>query len=506
MKFFSKITQTKSLKVNAIFNALYQILNMVVPLLTAPFIARVLGPENNGIYSYYYSIVTYFVLFATFGFNEFGTKFISVARDNKEERSRRFFAINAAKILIGIITLVVYFVMILSLYIKDINSLILYLFLSLFIFSAIIDPTFYFQGNERFVSICIRNSLARILTMVLIFSFVREENGLLTYTIIMSCGQLLSTIIMFFSFKRKEIERVKINSSDIKYAFKNSLSYFLPALAVTLFYSLNQTLLGLFGYEGAESGYFSQASKIVSILQALVGSIGILVLSRMSYLYSVDNKEEIRAKIQKIFQAFWTCAIPITLGLCAISSVFVPLFLGEGYEPSVISVYIMAPVIILSPLNAIFGNIYYRPANKIKTQTIIIFVACFLNIILCCALIPFIKSYGASIGRLVAELIQTPLLIFYCYKFISIKDVFKPIVRPLINSCLMFLAVFLFINFVKLNAFLMIFVGIVIGGFTYFVLEIITRDPFAVDMVNQVLSFLKRKRKKEVEHKEENAD
>ena len=141
MKFFSKITQTKSLKVNAIFNALYQILNMVVPLLTAPFIARVLGPENNGIYSYYYSIVTYFVLFATFGFNEFGTKFISVARDNKEERSRRFFAINAAKILIGIITLVVYFVMILSLYIKDINSLILYLFLSLFI-ESIADSTY----------------------------------------------------------------------------------------------------------------------------------------------------------------------------------------------------------------------------------------------------------------------------------------------------------------------------------------------------------------------------
>lgn len=494
MNFFKKLSSTKSLKINAIFNSLYQILNLIVPLITAPYISRVLGPENNGIYSYYYSIVTYFVLFATFGFNEFGTKYIAEVRENKSERSKRFFAIYTSKLIIGSLTLIAYLIMIISLYLNDIPSLVLYLLFSLFVISTVFDPTFYFQGKENFVSICIRNSLIRLLTMICIFCFVRAENGLFTYTLIMSCGQLLSILIMFLSFSKGEIKFTKPNYLDIKLSFRNSLNYFLPALAVTLFYSLNQTLLGLFGYEGAESGFFSQASKIVTILQTLVGSIGIIILSRMSYLFSLNNVEEIKKKIKKIFQAFWSCALPITFGLCAIANVFVPLFLGEGYDKSIISVYIMAPVIIFSPLNTLFGNIYFRPTNQIKKQTIIIFIACILNIAICVILIPFSQSFGASIGRLVAELVQTPLLMFYSYKFISLKDVFKPALKPLINSIIMFLCVFLFLYYVDLNVYLQILISLIIGVASYFLLEILTKDTFLMELLNQGISILKRKK------------
>ena len=105
-----KLFKTKSIKINAIFNAIYQILSMLVPLITAPYISRVLGPDNNGIYSYFYSIVTYFVLVATFGFADYGTKAIAEVRDDREKRSKTFFSIMLNKLFLGVLTILALFI------------------------------------------------------------------------------------------------------------------------------------------------------------------------------------------------------------------------------------------------------------------------------------------------------------------------------------------------------------------------------------------------------------
>ena len=260
--------KTKSIKINAIFNAFYQILSMLVPLVTAPYISRVLGPDNNGIYSYFSSIVTYFVLIATFGFADYGTKAIAEVRDDKEKRSKMFFSIMINKVVLGLLTIVAFFVFTFVLYRNESDSLFIFLALSGFIFAAILDPTFYFQGQERFVSISLRNIIVRILTTIFIFILVKDVDDLFIYSLIMGLGQFAATVIMYFSFGKKELCFTKINlKTDILPVFKKSFSYFLPALAITLYYSLNQTLLGLFGYEDAESGDFGQASKIVQIIQ-----------------------------------------------------------------------------------------------------------------------------------------------------------------------------------------------------------------------------------------------
>ena len=487
------LLRTKSIKINAIFNALYQILSMLVPLITAPYISRVLGPDNNGIYSYYYSIVTYFVLVATFGFADYGTKAIAEVRDSFEERSKVFFSILTSKLILGFLTLIGFFIFTFASFNGDVNSFYIFLALSSFIFAAILDPTFYFQGQERFVSISIRNILIRILTTVLIFLLVKNENDLLIYSIIMGLGQLMATLVMYLSFGKKEIKFIKVNlKNDIWPSLKNSFEYFLPALAVTLFYSLNQTLLGLFGYEDAESGYFGQASKIIQILQTLAGSLSIISLSRMSYLFSKQDLGEIQIKIKKIFSAFWPCVLPLVFGICAISFVFVPAFLGQEYEKSIYLVIIMSPVILFSPLNTLIGNIYFRPMNQLKKQTAIIFVASVINVIVCCCLIPFYQSIGSSIGRTIAEVFQLPLLIYFSYKFINYKDVFKSAIKPLISSLFMFVFVFVFMRFVDINEWVEIFLGIGIGAISYFLIEILLKDEFITSTTKQLLLFSKK--------------
>ena len=485
--------KTKSIKINAIFNGIYQILSMLVPMITAPYVSRVLGPDNNGIYSYFYSIVTYFVLIATFGFADYGIKAIAEVRDDKEKRSKTFFSIMINKLLLGALTIIAFFIFTFVLYSNDLNSLYIFLALSCFIFAAILDPTFYFQGQERFVSISLRNITVRIVTTIFIFVLVKDINDLLIYSLVMGLGQLAATLIMYFSFGRKELCFTKISfKEDILPNIKNSFSYFLPALAVTLFYSLNQTLLGLFGYEDAESGYFGQAAKIIQILQLLAGSLSIISLSRMSYLFAKKDFNEIRNKVKKIFSAFWPCVLPLVFGISAISYIFVPAFLGDEYFKSIYCVLIMAPAILFSPLNTLIGNIYFRPMNKIGLQTLIIFGASVANIIVCCCLIPFTQSIGASIGRTVAEFIQLPFLIFFSYKFINYKDVFMPSIKPLISSVVMAVAVFLFIYFVNLNVWVEIVVAIIIGAALYYLLEMIFRDEFVVTTTKQVFGLIKR--------------
>lgn len=485
--------KTKSIKINSIFNAIYQILSMLVPLITAPYISRVLGPDNNGIYSYYYSIVTYFVLVATFGFADYGTKAIAEVRDDREKRSKTFFSIMANKLFLGILTIVVFFVFTFISYSNNDNALYIYLALSCFILAAILDPTFYFQGQERFVSISLRNITVRIITTICIFILVKDINDLLVYSLIMGLGQLAATLFMYFSFGRKELCFVKIRfKDDILPSLKNSFSYFLPALAVTLFYSLNQTLLGLFGYEDAESGYFSQAAKIIQILQTLAGSLSIISLSRMSYLFAKKDFNEVKNKIKKIFSAFWPFVLPLVFGISAISYIFVPAFLGDEYFKSIYCVLIMAPAILFSPLNTLIGNIYFRPMNKIGIQTLIIFGASLVNIVVCCCLIPFTQSIGASIGRTVAEFIQLPFLILFSYKFINYKDVFIPSIKPLVSSIVMAVTVFVFIYYTNLNVRVEIMIAIFVGAALYYLLEMIFKDEFVVIATKQVFALIRK--------------
>ena len=493
MNFIEKIKNTKSLKVNAIFNSIYQILSMLVPLVTAPYISRVLGVVNNGYYAYYYSITTYFVLFATFGFNDFGTKYIAEVRDDRAKTSSRFWAITFSKLILGLLVIFIYLLFSYFTFGDNEIGLNLLLICSGFIISSVIDPTFFFQGKEKFVSISLRNIFIRIITTVLIFCIVRNSNDLYTYAFIMSLGQIFASLIMFFSFKGEKITLPKFNKNDLIESFKGAFSYFLPALAVTLFNSLNQTLLGLFGYEGEESGYFGQAIKIISILATFVGSINVIVLSRISYLQALNDEEGIKKQTGKIFQVFWVASLPIMFGLMAISNIFIPAFFGEEYAKATISTLILAPVVILSPLNGLIGSIYYRPKNKIYLQTSFIIIASVVNIIVCVILIPELKSYGAAIGRLSAEIMQLPLLIVFSYKYINYRQIAKNLVKPFFSSLIMGTCVFLTVTYIELNDWVLIVIGIVLGVVAYYFLELILKDKFVLDNTKVIINFIKKK-------------
>ena len=491
--------ETKSIKVNSIFNALYQVLSLIVPLITTPYISRVLGPGPNGEYAYYYSIVSYFVIFATFGFSDYGTKKIAELRDNKEEKTTHFFSILFSKLILGFICLSAYIVTIFLIWGNNTSAIKLLLIFSIYILSTIIDPVFFFQGEERFISICLKNLLLKITSTILIFIFVKQNTDLEIYALILAGSQILSILSLYLGIHKSDLVKLNLKSINLLKCIKEAFPFFVPTLAVSLFTYLNQTFLGILIPDANESGYFSQSLKIVTILSTLTSSISIIMLSRISYLRSTNNEKEINNKIKKMFQAFWAITLPIIFGLCAVTDVFIPIFLGEGYQKCILIIYLLSPTIIFSPLNTLYGNIYYRPSNKIRIQTIAIFIASLLNIILSFALIPLYASIGASIARIVAEFIQVPILVYCARKFISAKKTFIYSIKPLISSIVMFIVLlalkFSIVSIIK-QKILLLFILILVGMIIYIIFGLIIKDSFIKENIYGLRKILKRTIKK----------
>lgn len=491
-----KDKKTVSLKINAIFNGIYQILALLVPLITTPYISRVLGPGPNGQYAFFYSIVSYFVIFVTFGFVDFGTKVIAETRNDCYKKTINFVSISVCKLILGGICLIVYLTLMIPFYISNIVIIQLILIFSLYIISAAIDPVFYFQGEEMFISICLKNLFLKLISTIFIFIFVKSQADLRIYSLILALSQLSSILFLFFGLNKKNFTCIKLKDLQILDNFKKSIPFFIPTLAVSLFTYLNQTILGFLVSE-LESGYYSQALKVITILSTFSSSISIIMLSRISYLKSQNNLVEIEQKISKSFQALYFISLPILFGLCAISDVFVPLFFGNGYDKCVYIIYILSPTILFSPLNTLYGNIFYRPFNKIRIQTIAIFVASIVNVILSFILIPLYASIGAAISRIIAEFTQLPILIYFARKEIKIGKIIQVSLKPLFSSLIMFLLVYL-LNISLLKYFagleiLLLLLLIAAGGITYLILEVIFKDDFILSNINALIAYIKKK-------------
>lgn len=499
------LLNVKSIKINAIFNSLYQILVLLAPLITTPYISRVLGVDAIGSYQFCYSIVTYFTILATFGFSDYGTKKISELRNNKNQKSDAFWEIMCAKGIISFICLLLYLIITLSIFAG--TQLILFSVMSLYIISILLDPTFYFQGKENFVSISIKNSLVRVLTIILIFLIVKDQNDVVLYALALAASNTISAFVMYFSL-RGEISKPKWKSLHIFEQFKRSFPFFLPSISVTLFTSLNQTLLGIVGDSNAISGYYAQAVKFSGLIASFVGSISIIMLSRISYLHSISDESQARSKISVSFHALWAIGMPCVFGICAISRFLIPIFLGEGYEPVIDLVYIVAPIGILSPLNTLYSNVYCKAYNKIWYQTLILIIASIVSIALNIFLIPSLGAVGCAIASLCAEIIQLPLYMLFSKRVVNARDVIKTFIKPFDSALIMFVLIYL-LNKSWDNIFaswLVLLLDISIGTISYTLLMLILKDSFFSPLVKTIvrktfivictfIPFLKRKGK-----------
>ncbi len=295
-----------SLKRNYIYNIIYQISVIIMPLITTPYISRVLGANNIGIYSYTLSIVTYFSMFATLGVSTYGQLEIATYRDNKEKRSKVFWEIVMARMITTITIIVIYSVFIFF----QPKYRIIYLILSLNIFGGMVDISWYFQGLEMFKLTAMRNTVIKIVGTILIFMFVKNQNDLLKYCLILQGIYFIGNLSLW-KYLNKEIKIVHLEWINIVKHWKKSIIYFIPTMATSAYTVLDKSMIGWITNSEMQNGYYEQAHKIEQVIVAIVTSLGTVTMPRVAYLLKEKKEDEAKGIINNAIEFVVFLSVPM---------------------------------------------------------------------------------------------------------------------------------------------------------------------------------------------------
>ena len=275
---------TKSIKINFIYNLIFQIVTLCLPLITVPYTSRVLGREGIGLYSYTLSITQYFIIIGTLGMSLYGNRAIAYVRDNKKELSKTFWAILVLRILTTTISLIMY----LSIFCLNNENKIMYLIQALNILAATIDISWLYMGLEDFRKTVTRGLVVKILCVLSIFIFVREQSDLWIYTLINALMLVLGNGFMWL-YLPKAVDKTKITFKDMKIHLIPTLQMFIPQIAIQVYAVLDKTMLGILATKG-DVGIYEQSQKIVKIVGGLVTSLGVVMLPRMCITFANGGK------------------------------------------------------------------------------------------------------------------------------------------------------------------------------------------------------------------------
>lgn len=498
----------KNIKKNYLYNLFYQIITLITPLITAPYVSRVLGSDGIGKFSFTYSLVSYFTLFASFGFNYYAQREIANNQGEQEKQSVIFWEIICSRIFLVIISLLIYFLMIIFGVFQDYKLLMM--ILSINIISVGFDISFLYQGNEEFGKIVIRNIITKIVGIILIFLFVRQKSDVWIYTMCHSIILIASNILLWFGLRKKVIF-VSIRKLNIKKHFLPSLRLFIPTIAVSVYTMLDKTLIGLlvngetiitniFGKteivknSELENGYYEQAEKIVKMVLTIITSLGTVMIPRNSSSLAKGKHEEFFNNINNALSFVCFIGFPLMFGLAAISFNFCPWFFGPGYEKVPYLIIIFCPLVIFIGFSNVLGLQYLIPLKKDKKYTIAICTGALLNVIINIFLIPKYKSYGAAFATIFAELIITCIMFYFARKDINIKKLFCSCCKYLLSGIVMFICIFLVTLYLS-SSIINTIVIILLGCFIYLILLLLFRDKYIFGFINKVKNINKSKGK-----------
>lgn len=388
-----------SLKLNIAYNVLYQILSLIVPLITAPYISRIIGKAGMGIYSYTYSIAHYFVIFIMLGILNYGNREISAIKDDDNLRRSSFWNIYSVQFLMGLVMLIIYLLYVVFLC-EDYR--LIFLIQSFFIISGILDISWFYFGIEKFKVTTGISALNKILTTILIFVFVKTKNDVYVYTLIIAGGTLLNNI-MYWILLKNYTSRPLIKRKEIVRHIYPLLLLFLPVIAVNVYRYISKVMLGLMS--GVDSvGIYDAAEKFVNLPLGIITAIGTVMLARITNMLSNDEGSGVKKYNHISMIMVMMVGMGVVFGLAAISNDFIPFFYGDDFKDSSIVLIILLPSVLFICWANVIRTQYLLPNRLDKEYCISVFVGAIVNIIVNLSLITRYGAIGAAIGTSIAEM------------------------------------------------------------------------------------------------------
>lgn len=462
----------KSITQNYIYNLIYQILILVLPIITTPYISRILGATNVGIYSYTYSIVSYFILFASLGVALYGQREIAYAGKDTSKRNKLFWEIAIFRIISVLIVFCIYIIFC----IKSQEYKIYYFIWGLELLATALDIGWFFQGMEEFKKTVLRNVIVRIASITLIFLLVKNESDLIKYITIYSIADFVGNLSLWF-YLPKYLKGIKIKRIEVLSHVIPIILLFIPQIASQVYNMLDKTMIGRIIVDKAEVGYYEEAQKVIKVLITIVSSLGVVMVPRMASVFASGEKDKVKEYLKKSFKFAFLLAFPMVFGVIIIADAFVPVFFGAGFEKTIILIKILAPSVLLFGLASVIGYQYLLPTKRQKEYTLSILAGLIINFVLNYILIKLMASEGASISTLISELIVLLIQIFLIRNEITILEIMKIGEKYFIYSLMMFVACWI-IKLILGTTLIAMAVQIIVGMGIYFICLLVTKDEF----------------------------
>ncbi len=486
------MSKKRSVKKNFFYQFGYQVLISLLPFVTSPYIARVLGAEQIGIYSYAFSTVTFFILFANLGIANYGNRIVAQNRDNKKKLNKEFSSLFYLHTLLSIVVMLFYVIYVL-LFIE--TNKIIAIIQMIFIIANLIDISWLFFGEEDFKSPTIRNAIIKILNCALIFVLVKKQQDLYIYTLIMAIGTLCSQIILW-PFAFKYVKLVKTSFKEIFKHTKKMLALFGAALAIAIYSYMDKLMLGKMNMLD-QLGYYENGWKLIEFPCGFIMALGTVMLPKMTDLITKNKDKEVKRYIEKSMYISMIAASAISFGIAAIAKEFSTIFWGKEFIESGYIIMIMSVCITLMSWNGVIRSQYLIPKERDKEYLIAVILASVVNLIANFMLIPKLGAKGAALGTVLSY-----FTIFVLQNRVVSKEI--PILKYLFNCIPFFiigLIMFAIISVLNLTieySILGLIIKIVTGGLIYTLLlsiyTIISKNEIIKELVLNTISKIHKKK------------
>lgn len=477
----------KSVRKNYIYNVCYQILVLIIPLITTPYISRVLGADGIGVVSYAESVVSYFVLFGTLGITTYGQREISYVQDSIEKRSITFWNIKLFEITSGGIALILY-----VLYMTYETTNHIYYFLIFQVVAVIVDITWFYQGLEEFGKIVAKNIFFKSLNIVYLFGFVRSADDIYKYAFGLAFFTFLGNLSLWWNV-RKYITRISVKELQ---PFKRTceiLLLFIPAIAINVYTVLDKTMIGIITQDSFQNGYYEQAIKISKLVLTLVTSLGTVIMPRIGYYFKQGDTCEVTKLMYNGFKFVFLLGIPLCIGLMIVSSNFVPWFYGSGYENVILLLKILPILIIVIGISNITGTQYLIPTKRENLLTLTVVLGALTNFSLNTFMIRIYGAMGAAIASVIAETVIAVSQLLVLRRELSIIEIFKGGANYYIASIIMAILLYWSAHFF-MPSIVNTFILILIGFSSYVILLIVLRDDFFLFNITKIMYMIRKRR------------
>lgn len=422
---------------NFIFQILYQVIMLVLPMISAPYLTRVLGDYNLGVYTFTYSIAYYFVVFALLGIERHGQRIIASRSEDPILLRKTFWSLYVTHLFFSTISTLAYFIFAFTVN----ENKIIFIIQGIYVFSSILNITWLFYGLENFKKVVIKNAIIKILELFLIFLFVKKSDDLWIYTLIASSSLLLGHLILFPQ-AIKIVKPISFGWKDMKEHIAPLFSLFIVVIASTLYTVFDKTLLGWLSTKEAVA-YYEYSNKIINIPKTIIGVIGAVLFPKACSCYSKGDVKGMKKYFK--FSVLFTYFIGFAsiFGLVMISNLLSVLYYGESFKECGKIIISLTPAIIIVGFGDIIRTQMILPMHKDFQLIIIQVLNAIINIVISVLLIPKYGVYGAVFGTLSAELFGFIAQIFICRKNIDFKIVLIKLIPFIIASLSMCLVIYM---------------------------------------------------------------